>query len=57
MLTTGEGRRVAGIRSELDARRIVQALGITQLRGPYCWDVVDNEGRLFVVETRYRPRR
>jgi len=54
MLTTSDGRRVADIRSELDARRIVHTLGITQLRGPYSWDVVDNQGRLFVAEIRHR---
>ena len=53
MLTTSDGRRVADIRSEMDARRIVHTLGITQLRGPYSWDVVDNKGR-FVVEIRHR---
>ena len=45
----------ADIRSEMDARRIVHTLGITQLRGPYSWDVVDNQGRLFVAEIRHRP--
>jgi hypothetical protein len=34
-ITTSDGRRVADIHSETDARRIVHALGITQLRGPY----------------------
>jgi hypothetical protein len=54
MLTTSDGRRLADIRSEMDARRIVHTLGITQLRGPYSWDVVDNQGRLFVAEIRHR---
>ena len=54
LLTTSDGRRLADIRSEMDARRIVHALGITQLRGPYSWDVVDNQGRLFVAEIRHR---
>src|SRR6185437_319971 len=54
MLTTSDGRRLADIRSEMDARRIVHTLGITQLRGPYSWDVVDNQGRLFVAEIRRR---
>ena len=44
MLTTSDGRRLADIRSEMDARRIVHTLGITQLRGPYSWDVVDTKG-------------
>ena len=51
---TSDGRRLADIRSEMDARRIVHTLGITQLRGPYSWDVVDNQGRLFVAEIRRR---
>jgi hypothetical protein len=54
MLTSSDGRRVADIRSEMDARRIVHTLGTTQLRGPYSWDVVDNQGQLFVVEIRHR---
>jgi hypothetical protein len=24
------------------------------LRGPYSWDVVDNQGRLFVAEIKHR---
>ena len=40
--------------SEIDARRIVHTLGITQLRGPYSWDVVDNHGPRFVAEMRHR---
>jgi hypothetical protein len=43
-LTTRDGRRIPDIRSEIDARRIVHTLGITQLRGHYSWDVVDNLG-------------
>jgi hypothetical protein len=54
MLTSSDGRRVADIRSEMDARRIVHTLGTTQMRGPYSWDVVDNQGQLFVVEIRHR---
>ena len=53
-ITTSDGRRVANIRSEIDARRIVHTLGITQLRGPYSWDVVDNQGHRFVAEIRRR---
>jgi hypothetical protein len=53
-LTTSDGRRVAEIRSEFDARRIVHTLGTPQWRGPYSWDVVDNYGRLFVVEIKHR---
>jgi hypothetical protein len=53
-LTTSDGRRVANICSEIDARRIVHTLGITQLRGPYSWDVVDNQGCWFVAEIRHR---
>jgi len=45
---------VADIHSEADARRIVHTLGTTQLRGPYSWDIVDSQGRLFVAEIRYR---
>jgi hypothetical protein len=53
-LTTSDGQRVADIRSETGARRIVHTLGITQLRGPFSWDVVDSQGRLFVAEIRHR---
>jgi len=53
-ITTSDGRRVANIRSEIDARRIVHTLGITQLRGPYSWDVVDSHGRRIVAEIRHR---
>lgn len=54
ILTTSDGRRVADIGSELAARRIAHTLGITQLRGPFSWDVVDNQGRSFVVEIKHR---
>jgi hypothetical protein len=53
-LTISDGRRVAHIRSEIDAHRIVHTLGITQLRGPYFWDVPDSRGRWFVAEIRHR---
>ena len=53
-LSTSYGRRVANIRSEIDARRIVHTLGITQLRGPYSWDVLDSSGRWFVAEIKRR---
>jgi hypothetical protein len=54
ILTTSDGRRIADIRSEFDARRIVHTLGMTQLRGPFSWDAVDTQGRSFVVEIRRR---
>jgi hypothetical protein len=53
-LTTSDGARVANIRSEMDARRTVHTLGVTQLRGPYSWDVVDIQGHRFVAEIRHR---
>jgi hypothetical protein len=53
-LTTSDGRRVADISSEEDARRLVHRLGTTQLRGPYSWDVVDNQGQLFVAAIGHR---
>jgi hypothetical protein len=53
-LSTSDGRRVTNIRSEIDARRIVHTLGITQLGGPYSWDVVDSQRHWFVVEIRHR---
>ena len=53
-ITTSDGRRVANIRCEDHARRLVHTLGVTQLRGPYSWDIVDNQGRLFVAEITYR---
>jgi hypothetical protein len=49
-LITSDGRRIGDIGSESDARRIVHTLGITQLRGPYSWDVVDNQGHCFVAQ-------
>jgi hypothetical protein len=52
-LITSDGRRLANIGSEEDARRTVHALGMTQLRGPFSWDVVDNQGRRFVAEIRH----
>jgi hypothetical protein len=53
-LSTSDGRRVANIRSEINARRIVHTLGVTQLRGPYSWDVADNQGHWFVAEIKHR---
>jgi hypothetical protein len=53
-LITSDGRRLANIGSEEAARRTVHALGITQLRGPFSWDVVDDQGRRFVVEIKHR---
>jgi hypothetical protein len=53
-ITTSDGRRVAEIRSEIVARRMVHTLGITQLRGPYSWDVLDSQGRRFVAEIKRR---
>jgi hypothetical protein len=53
-LTTSDGQRVADIRSEIDARRAAHTLGVTQLRGPYSWDVVDNQGHQFIAEIRHR---
>jgi len=49
---TSDGQRVVDICSEVDARRAVHRLGVTQLRGPYSWDVVDNQGHVFVAEIR-----
>lgn len=54
-LTTSDGQRVADIRSESDARRTVHTLGVTQLRGPYSWEVVDNQGHRFIAEIRHWP--
>ena len=53
-LGTSDGRRVANIRSKINARRIVHTLDVTQLRGPYSWDVVDNQGHWFVAEMMHR---
>jgi hypothetical protein len=49
---TSDGQRVVDMPSEMDARRAVHSLGVTQLRGPYSWDVIDNHGRSFVAEIR-----
>lgn len=54
ILTTSDGRRVADIYSEADARRAVHTLGVTQLRGPYSWDVVDHLGHRFIAEIKRR---
>jgi hypothetical protein len=56
-LITSDGRRIANIGSEEDARRIVHSLGTTQLRGPFSWDVVDDDGRLFVADIKRRIER
>lgn len=53
-LVTSDGRRLANLGSEEDARRAVHALGTTQLRGPFSWDVVDDQGRRFVAELARR---
>jgi hypothetical protein len=53
-LITSDGRRLGNIRSEEEARRSAHALGTTQLRGPFSWDVVDDQGRRFVAEIRPR---
>jgi hypothetical protein len=53
-LVTSDGRRLANIGSEEQARRTAHRLGMTQLRGPFSWDVVDAEGHQFVVEIRRR---
>jgi hypothetical protein len=29
-------------------------LGVTQLRGPHSWDVVDNLGHRFIAEIKHR---
>ena len=50
---TSDGQRVVDICSEVDARRTVHRLGVTQLRGPYSWDVVDNRGHAFVAEIKH----
>jgi len=55
IVTTSDGRRTAEIRCEADARRVVHRLGVTQLRGPYSWDVIDNLGHRFVAEVKRRP--
>ena len=53
-ITTSDGRQVADIRSEIVARRIVHTLGVTQLRGPYAWGVLDSSWRWFVAEIKRR---
>jgi hypothetical protein len=53
-LITSDGRRLANIGSEQDARRAAHALGSTQLRGPFSWDVVDSQGCHFVAEIKHR---
>jgi hypothetical protein len=57
IVITSNGRRVADICSEADARRAVHTLGVTQMRGPYSWDVVDNLGHRFVAELKRRAGR
>ena len=52
-LITSDGRRLTDIGSEEDARRSAHMLGVTQWRGPFSWDVVDNYGRRFVAEIRH----
>jgi hypothetical protein len=54
IVTTSDGR--ADICSEAAARRTVHRLGVTQLRGPYSWDVVDYLGHRFVAEITHRGR-
>jgi hypothetical protein len=56
ILVTSDGRRVADICSEADARRAVHRLGVTQMRAPYSWDVVDYLGQRFVAEIKHRGR-
>jgi hypothetical protein len=57
IVITSDGRRMAEICCEADARRAVHTLGVTQLRGPYSWDVIDNLGHSFVAEIKHRARR
>ena len=57
IVTTSDGRRMAEIRCEADARRVVHRLGVTQLRGPFSWDVIDDLGRRFVAEIKPRTGR
>jgi hypothetical protein len=54
-LITSDGRLLPNIGSEEEARRTVHTLGITQLRGPFSWDVVDDHRRRFVAEIKHRP--
>lgn len=53
-LITSDGRRLVDIGSEEIARRAVHALGSTQWRGPFSWEVVGADGRRFVAEIRHR---
>ncbi|OBJ42228.1 hypothetical protein A5630_21210 [Mycolicibacterium mucogenicum] len=53
-LITSDGRWSVNLGSEEVARRTVHALGSTQWRGPFSWDVVDYEGHRFVAEIRHR---
>lgn len=53
-LITSDGRRLTDVGSEEAARRTVHALGVTQWRGPFSWDVIDNNGRHFVAEIRHQ---
>jgi hypothetical protein len=53
-LITSDGRQIADIGSEEVARRTVHALGTTQWRGPFSWDVIGNDGHRFVAEIRHR---
>jgi hypothetical protein len=53
-LITSDGRRLSNLDSEEAARRSVHALGETQWRGPFSWDVVDHDGHRFVAEIRHR---
>ena len=54
-LITSDGRLLANIGSEEEARHTVHTLGTTQLRGPFSWDVVDDHCRRFVAEIKHRP--
>jgi len=56
IVITSDGRGVADICSEADARRAVHRLGVTQMRGPCSWDVFDNLGNRFVAEVKHRGR-
>jgi hypothetical protein len=52
-ITISDGRR-SPYRPEIDARRIVHTMGITQLRGPYSWDVPDSRDHWLVAEIGHR---
>jgi hypothetical protein len=56
-LITSDGRRLTNIRSEQEARRAAHALGTSQWRGPFSWDVIDAQGHRFVVEIWHRSGR